>query len=667
MSVAALLWLLATVLPGAAAIRVLWPAAGIGGTLAGAAPVTFGFAYAVGLAASRLSLDPVGAVLVGSTAVVVLAVVMEVRRGRHRSTTTVRSAALADRLRSALRGRTTGELVSLLLLGGGILLGVLLWHAFQSSMLVPVGWDAMHHGYFIRQISRFHTLDPAVVLASWPSLHDGGSTFYPLAFDLLTAVLHRLSGVDVSTLMLGSTVALGGVLLPIGAFVLARRLAPTEPLVAGFAAITSVLPLMQYLFTSTGRVTGPLAVALVPGVIVLLLPGREGVAWSRLPVAALGVVGLIGLHTSEAPTAVTAAALCALLTFPGGEGRGRHWFIWAFAVGAASLVVIVVLDPSVFSLVSQRHGAIVPPTRHSAGAALSTAASGVGRVWLLAVIGCAATLLPRWRAFRGLAAALLVFGLLYFLVARGTSGLVPSLAVPWYGDAGRIALDLTVIGAVPTAVGLAVVAGLVGDVGRSVARFVLGPGDGRRFLGWASPLVAGFAGVLVVVAFALPPTGREGHFVREMVGPVDRNSLAAFRFLAEHDPSRDPVLDDLRTDGALWMYDDDGVPSLFGNSPLLDAAPHSWLERLWLSQNLMSIGSDPCVRTLLDKYRVHFVYVGDARMADGWAHFSPKIMVRLPEFTQVFHQGHVHVFAVNPGSAPGRCDRDVAIGVPWGG
>lgn len=633
--------------------------------LAGAAPVTFGFAYVVGLAASRLSLDPVVVVAAALGLVVLLAVGTELRRHRARRATPPGATEGEAGDRPARRRLSEIVAVSYLLLGGGVVLGVLLWHAFQSSMLVPVGWDAMHHGYFIRQIARFHTMDPKVVLASWPTLHDGGHTFYPLAFDLLAAMLHRLAGVSVSAAMLGSTVALGGVLLPIGSFVMVRRLAPGEPLVAGFAAVTSVLPMALYEFTSTGRITGPLAVALIPGLVVLLLPESGRVPWSRLPLATAGVVGLIALHTSEAPTAFVVAALCVLLAGRMTGAERRRWLVWTVVATAGSLLLVVVLEPSVLTLVTERHGAIVPPIRHSAWAALRTAGSAVGRVWLLPVIGCGATLLPRWRGLRGPVAALLLIGLLYVLVAAGVSAVVPTLAIPWYGDAGRIALDLTVIGSVPAAVGLAALAGLVGRAGAAVARYAGEVGRDHPLSKWAAPLVAAFVGVAAIVAFAVPATGREGRFVREMVGPVDGDSLAAFRFLAHHDPPGVPVLDDLRTDGALWMYDDDGVPSLFGNSPLLGAAPHGWLQRLWLSQHLMSIGTDPCVRTLLDQFHVRYVYVGDARMIDGWAHLSPAVMERRPEFTQVFREGHVRVFAVNPGAAPGRCDRDVTVGVLW--
>ncbi len=677
------LWLVAALLPGVSLIRLCWPDAGRLRTVACAPPVSFGFCYAIGLGSSRLSVSPVPAVLVASGVAAFAAVLVDLRRWRSTAgrRTSPRPADRTPgrrpvrRLKAALGQRPASRLLSWLLLATGIGLGVLQWRSFQSTMLVPVGWDAMHHGYFIEQISRFHTMKPSIVLASSSTGHDGSGTFYPLAFNLVAAVLHVSTGGAISTIMLASTAALAGVLLPLGSYALATELDPNQPLVAGVSAITSVLPMLLYLIEGTGRLTGILGVALVPGLVVLLLSQRRAVRWSTMPLAILGVVGIVGLHTSEAPMAVLVAAACMLVWIrqDGDVAAFRRWLGWVLGAGAIALLALIVLEPNVLHLVSERGGAIVPPMDRPSRQVVTSAFAAVGQAWVFPVLGCAATLLARWRRYRGVTISLVLFMLLFFLIGIGIHRIVPTLAIPWYGDPGRLSWDLTVLGAIPTAIGLVALGGLIAPAGASIARFITGidrAGAHRvlshRIERWAAPVVAALAAVLLLIAFTLPPVGREGQLVSQVGGPVDQNSVAAFKYLASQVSPNEPVLDDLRTDGAMWMYIDHGVTTLFGNSPLLGAAPRSWLERLWLSRNLKYINSDPCVRALLDKYSIRFIYAGDARMLDGWAHFNTISMRKDPTYSLVFRQGGANVFVINPGTPPGTCNRDVTTRVRWG-
>lgn len=678
MTVAVVLWLIAAVVPGAALIRLAWPGAGLLRTVAAAPPVSFGFAYVLGLAASRLSVWPEVLVVVGAAAAVLATAVVDAFRWRARRAarrTTGLPAQAWPGLRAYFGTRPAGRMVSWALLAGGVVLGALLWRTFQSSLLVPASWDAMHHGFFIKQISRFHTMDSSVVLASDTTVHDGGGTFYPLAFNLVAATLHTVTGGVISTIMLASTVALAGILLPIGSYALAAELDPDRPLVAGFSAITPVLPILLYLVEGTGRLTGILGVALVPGLVVLLVAQRGPVRWSTLPLAILGLVGIIGMHVSEAPLAVLTAVVC-VAVWPGRlsdlPGLWR-WGAWLAAAGAAGIVGLLVLEPNLIRLASERSGAIVHPVYRPFGEVLAATMDATGQAWVLPVVGCLVTLLPRWRRFRGAAVTLVLFALFFFGVTLGLRTLMPTLAIPWYGNPGRISWDLTVAAAVPTAVGLAAIASLVARGATVLARFVAGtdrPGErpvlARRIERWTPPLVAAFAGVLLVVAFALPPVARQGRVVSDAAGPVDRDSIAAFHYLAAHVRPDEKVLDDLRTDGAMWMYVDHDVSPLFGSSPLYGEAPRSWKEKLWLSRHLVKISTDPCVRTMLDKYEIRYVYVGDAHIYDGWHDFPSHWMNNRPEFSEVFHQGNAHVFVINPGETPGVCERDVAAAVYWG-
>lgn len=666
-------WLVAAVTPGAALIRLSLPSAGWMPTLACAPAISFGFCYAIGLACSRASASPVNGVLIGTAALVALTMTTEVRR-----TPLVRSESRRPRAT-----RRTGDglgtpspavLISGLLLAGGVALGVLQWRSFQSSMLVPVGWDAMHHGYFIEQISRLHTMKSSVVLSSDPGTADGSGTFYPLAFNLVAATLHACFGGAISTMMLASTSAIAGVLLPLGTYALARELDPDQPLVAGFAAIASELPLMLYVIEGTGRLTGILGIALVPGLVALLLSQHGRTRWVTVPIVAFGVLGVAGVHTSEAPLAVLTVLACGLVWAKqeGDRTSLLRWLGWLVVGGGIAVSALILLEPNVLSLVSERGGAIITPTRRPTGQVLRAASTAIGGGGWLAGLGCGVTLLPQWRRYRGVSIALAALTTLYLAVGVGFATVVPTLAIPWYGDPARIAWDLAFAGALPVAVGITAVAGLIGKPALAAARFVLAPKPGvvsqvpdRLVERWARPAAVMITGVLVVVASTLPPVAIEGRQVSDVAGPVDRNSEAAFRYLAAHVHPGEQVLDDLRTDGAMWMYVDHGVEPIFGNSPLLGHAPRSWLERLWLSRNLKNIGSDPCVQSMLQKFAVRYVYAGDIRMFDGWADFDTAVMKRNPAFTEVFRQGPAHVFILNP-APQASCAQDVTVTVRWG-
>ena len=77
---------------------------------------------------------------------------------------------------------------------------------------------------------------------------DAGGThavanYYPLALHASAAVSTRLVGSDVGRVLVAYIVLFSAVVLPVGMFVLARTLAPTRPLIAGFTAL--VVPLLM--------------------------------------------------------------------------------------------------------------------------------------------------------------------------------------------------------------------------------------------------------------------------------------------------------------------------------------------------------------------------------------------------------------------------------------
>lgn len=665
LKLAFLCWLVATIAPGAALIRLLWPRAGVLRTIACAAPVSFGLLYAAGLASSRMSLAPASAVLWLSTLLVLAVLAIELYRHRL-------SLRAGLSLRAVRVGRPAPAVaLSWVLLAGAVVLGVHQWRTFMATMLVPVGWDAMHHGLFTTQILRFHTMNPARILSSDVlGSRDGAKTFYPLAFNLVSAAIHSATGIPVSKVMLASTPAIAGVLMPVGVFALAREVDPRRHLVAGLSAIAATLPLLLYTIVTTGRVTGTLAVALVPGCALLLVAQRDRLNLRSGLLAVLALTGMLGLHTSEMPTAVLlAVALSSAVSLRERRiGQFWRWLVWLAIGGAVVAALAVLLEPNVLGLVTQRNNEIAQPVPQPASAALHSIEVSVARWFPLVIIGCLATLLPRWRAYLGTAVTLLLAGGIYFFIAEGVGGVWPTLAIPWYGEPGRMSWDLVVLAVIPAGIGLAAIADAVWFVASPFVRWVtspvgpIGDRDEPRWrsaaVAWSAPVLGVLASLLLVVGVALPQVSSTGRLVSRIAGPVDNDSLAAYRFLAAHVGRDQHVLDDYRSDGSMWMYIDYGVAPLFGNSPLSGQHPPSWMEKLWLMQHIDTIDRDPCVRAVMAQYGVHYVYVGDRHLIDGWEDFSSARMERDPAFAEVFSAGGSHVFEV-VGGATGRCDRNL--------
>nr|WP_140425665.1 DUF6541 family protein [Cryobacterium sp. N19] len=585
------------------------------------------------------------------------------------------------RLLAALRAQPVSKLASLAVLGVGIVVALTLWHRFQSSFVVPPGWDAMHHGYFTRQILEFDTLDTSVVLSPTPGEADGTTSFYPLAYNLFIAVLQTVSSSNVSTLMTATTTLVAGLFLPLGMFALARRLSPAQPLVAGFASLASSLPIYLYWVLESGRTNAVLGLALVPAVVILVISGGWNPRWRDLPVAALAVIGITGLHTSELPMAAAVAFI--VMSVAAVQKRTwlgmLRWGRWACAMTSAAILPLLFLEPGLIGSASQRSEIFVDVAAHTipiqnalfsaltAGSDLSAAlGSGGGAfdpgpwVWAFLVLGgCILTVRDRWSKFFGVSVAYGFFVLLIVGLQTGRLGFLSVLTVPWYQDPGRLWWTLTILGAIPAAVAIAAIAGLCGTAVSTAQNRRMRSRAPEEFqerrnrsVSTLAPIVSATVGILLVLGLALPPVAAASASVNANKGPVRADSVAAFEYLRDNLDSVDRVFDDMRVDGALWMYNDYAVEPLFGNSPYVGAEPDSWLDRLWLRENLERIGEDDCVEGLLKEYSVTHVYYGERFMSDAYHRISLDFLKSDSHFTEVFSQDQVHIFRINltPGS-----------------
>lgn len=714
-----LLWLVIAVIPGVAVIRMLRLFGSLAMSAAIAAPVSFGLIYLVGLVSSRLAL-PVLAVSFTALGVLVACwLIVEAVRWRRVSAVPepvarddqstpgrLPSGAAVGTQQQDNRTRwwhSPQQACSVGLLTIAIVGGVALWTGLHSSFTVPVGWDAMHLGYFARQIFGHDTLNATIVLSSDPAVPDGTAGFYPLAASLVTALIHSLSGSPISAVMLASTTALGGVILPCGVYALCSRLAPRLPLVAGFGALASVLPANLLLIESTGRMTAALGLMLVPAAVATIIPPEVRSSATLVVkfgvVGVLSIVGIIGVHTSELPTviglAVAAAVGCAWQS-----GRWRQlasWLALLVGIAAVTAVVLVALIPGVNEMLSERTGSFTLPG--SGGTSTLQRAVKVAvfqaekisspqGVWsMLAAVGCLFTIHRRWRPLVGVAVGYVGFGLFYVALVTGHTGPFGFLADAWYRDPGRMLWVFAVLGAIPAGVALAVIAmGIRGAVSIVAARAAFrspttrtGPvdpgvavidhqrqvtanGSGRR---WISVTVAVALVVAALPVFIVPPVRYYSELINATDGPVGPDYQLAFAYLAHHVASGERVLDDLENRGEMWMYVDNGVPMLLGNPPLLGLAPDSWKERLYLRARLGDIASDGCVADLIQKYHVTYVFYGNRRMSSGRPTITLDILENPTYFRQVFTVGDARVFQILPIANAAPCTTEVTSQYPW--
>ena len=707
-TLAVVLWCLVTVLPGVATLRIIGLRDGFGWLIAMAAPIGIGYIYVVGLLASRIAAPVLGVDLIATATLLLGWILVEVRRRttpvRRRRGVVVAGAAHhpvpARSLRASLnRLRQTPTLMcsrGLLIVAVGT--GIVLWQTLHQDLSAPAGWDAMHHGFFVRQIVDHDTLRASVVLSSDSGQADGTTSFYPLSMNLITALLHISTGIKISVLIMASSTALAGILLPVGTYCLALRVLPRQPLVAGFAALASVLPADLFTIEFTGRVSAILGLALVPaGVLAIIgLYGRPN--WRSSLATLLTVVGMIGIHTSElfmvlglAATIMAAHACLGRLwvTF-------LRWAAWAAASAILGIVLLILVEPGIRNLVGERSGAFGAADGNGLTLRVALGQTVVlpyqflvqndrpMAVWsLLAAGGCVLAVRPTWNRLVGIAGCYVAFAVFYVAwLSSHVSGPFATLGEAWYDDSTRMLWVFLILGAIPIGAVLAVVATALTRMIRaalgwlsavSAARraspqpSVEPPASGRTAGPWVltSTIAAVLVTVVTTLAYAAPPVKTDSRWLSTVASPVGPDYEAAFRYLSKHVGPQDRVLDDLRNHGDMWMYVDYNVPVLFGNAPLIGLAPDSWKQRLYLRAQLRHIGTDGCISQLLRQYHVTYVFFGTRYMGGGTPRITASILSDTRFFHRVFAAGAATVYQITLPRLHRPCTRNLTIQYPW--
>jgi hypothetical protein len=477
---------------------------------------------------------------------------------------------------------------------------------------VPQDWDAVFHANGIRYIAD--TGDSSLVgmgTVNW--FENGVQVFYPNAYHLVGALVLRLSGADVPSVLNAHALLLPG-MCALAVVALVHRFGGGAVLAVTAAAcsvgVTSFYDMLW---------RGPLlpfatGVALLPLTAVLLADLLDATGWRATIrgglLFAATLVGLISLNPAVLFSAVLFTLPMLVQRWIGRPGRLRPELITVLGAGLAAGVLVLpqilgslasaggepvdwLADLSwrraAFELVTLSHDSGLstrphPPT-HPEWAISAAVLVGVLRIRTLGRL--------RWVLASGL-----VFAVLFLLTASSDAAWVNALTRPWWNDRWRF-------------IGLCVVPiGVLGGHGltelyRGLARWAGGRLDPRlRPAALAGVLVAALFLTLSAGLYAGQNTDRMRLYAPN--GPVvSDDEVAAMKVLATLVPPGERVLND-RGDGSAWMYAIAGVLPVAGHYNTSRIGPDAYM----LAGNFRDYATDPIVREAVARLGVHYVMLG---------------------------------------------------------
>lgn len=510
------------------------------------------------------------------------------------------------------------------------------WSATGGLTLVPPNDDGANHGLFTTQILGLQTITPDRVVVGSVVSGSPSAAYYPFGIHLVAALVSRISGSPVAS-ALTFEVVVAAVLLPLGMFVLTRRLFPARPGAAIVATIFSVsFVAMPYYVASWGAypfIIGMAGLAIAIDAICGI--ARDAPAGGAGVVVGLSVVGLFAVHSSEAVSAVLLGLLVLVAVAVRREQRFRDsllplaialFVLLAFIAPqllqirrGASAVAVASLIPSqtaVDSVVNALTYVTGIPNRdlvpQLAGGLNAWHIVVGGAVWLLAGIGCWVAVRDRWSPEWALALAACV------LVVVASSMRLPfidALTIPWYSRWDRLVMNLLVLLAPLAALGvLTVTAGMASYRLRLV-------------------VTGAIAAVVALPSLVVASDVAHAAYERNsLAGPDQR---AAYAWLADHVTQGGSVLNDSR-DGSGWMWALELVPPLFA------VAPHQidgWGDRTYLLDHAADIRTDVRAAAVAEQWSVQYAYVGPRTYLKRGPVLSADDLVAGGGWRVVFEQG----------------------------
>jgi hypothetical protein len=557
--------------------------------------------------------------------------------------------------------RELATTIGFALLGLGMVIGLFTWaRGIAGNSLVPPSSDAAYHGFFIARILETRSIDVAKIAVTDPAGHFHVVSYYPFAMHASAALAAQLTGAGIGQVLNAFTVLFSAVMLPLGMFALARMLAPESPLIAGFTALlVPSVALFPYAPVQFGDIPIVVGMAVVPISVVVIIeavarPDAAPIRVSGLIAAALALLAIVAVHSSQLPITVVLVALVVLersVRAHSSRMFGRAT-IRALMVSAGAIVLFTPSLRSFANGVSERsafdntpvralHDVIGPTLALDPGAFTHpTRQTGLA---LLAALGAVIWLLSRRYAW--VAGYALVVGVMLF-AAVSDSALSEALSLPWYRGPGRIGWNRAFF--VSFFAGVAVACAVT-----AVVRW--------RKNSRTSLIVTSIVAVAVLGA----SIGHRGYQTSSAMlrysfshnALVTHESEAAFAWLDQHARQGDTILNDVNalgitTDDSVWMYAQRRLKPLFGFAQVTSsgfarpdrATQRDLSDRTFLLTHLGLLGQDRRVQEVARKYQVRWVYFDERSLSIFRNRLTLAGLDANPKLRPVFHEGPVHVF-----------------------
>ena len=521
------------------------------------------------------------------------------------------------------------------------------------------GWDAHWHATYIRFIHDTGLAAPDQAgLLRHPE--GGEALYYPSTWHAVAALVMGLRGLGASEAY--NLVQIGSVALafPLGVAALAwlftrRRFSPA--VVATSAAVAAMatplfpgLPFIEVMVAATPSAVANGLAGLVAATVVAALADRR-----LIPVAALGLVGISGVH----PSAMFTAGVIVLFwwVFEGlwrpVRGRVRDLVVLAGIglAGVATLVpqiLTVSEDADDISSFEFEINADRAATWGKAAALQVRHVQDFGVRWALlslAVLG-ALVLLARLVVW-----PLLLWGGLLVVCVNAmsqfdnwTGGTLRGIGSLYYNDPRRIGVVMAVLTAAAVGVGVgATVQALAGWTGRLIDPITDPDGGGVRSIRVAVALAA-LVGVGSWVVQAAPEYASSAGTNQRWGRMIDQHDLRAFDWLSEQPRAYSGLIFTNPDEGSGWMYATHGLPSTARHYLFTGAAtPRTSL--LW--DHMDRAGENALVDAALAELGVTFVYISPPNY---WPFQKPsETLLNLddtPGLVKVYNDSQVRIFAV---------------------
>lgn len=469
--------------------------------------------------------------------------------------------------------------------------------------------------------------------------------------------LRGISAVETFNLVQIGSVAL---VFPLGVAALAwlithRRF--SRPVVATSAAVAAMatplfpgLPFVEVMVAATPSAVANGMAGLVAAVVVAALADRR-----LIPAAALGLVGIGGVHPSAMVTAGVFVLFWWLFDGLWRPVRGRlRDFVVLAGIGLAGILTLL---PQVLTVSEEADDISAFEFEIDADRAATwgkAAALQVRHVqdwgvrWvLLSLAALGLVVMLRRKVFWPL---LLWGGLLVVCVnsmsvfGNWTGGVLRGIGSIYYNDPRRIGVVLAVVVAAAVGVGVgAAVQALAGWLGRLVDPITDPDGGGVRLARVAVALSA-LVGVGSWVVQAAPEYAVAAGVNQRWDRMVDQHDLRAFRWLTEQPQAYSGLIYTNPDEGSGWMYATDGLPST--SRHYLQSGSTAPLTT-YLFTRMDQAGTDPQVDRALAELGVTYVYVSPPNY---WGFQQPnEHLLRLdgtPGLVKVYGESQVRIYAV---------------------